>query len=210
MRLGSALLCGCLTAVASVASADILVVGDSISAAYGIDKTAGWVSLLEQKLDDEFAEECGALAVYNASVSGETSAGGAARLPALLAAHQPSVVVIELGGNDGLRGMPPAQMKQNLERMIALSREAGAEPLLFGMRIPPNYGEAYTQMFERVFTQVAQEQDVPLLPFFLDGVGGDASLMQEDGIHPVASAQARLLENAWTLLQAPVRGHCER
>lgn len=205
MRLGSALLCGCLTAVASVASADILVVGDSISAAYGIDKTAGWVSLLEQKLD----HECASLDVYNASVSGETSAGGAARLPALLATHQPSIVVIELGGNDGLRGMPPVQMKQNLERMIALSREAGAEPLLFGMRIPPNYGEAYTQMFERVFTQVAQEQDVPLLPFFLDGVGGEVSLMQEDGIHPVASAQPRLLENAWTLLQAPVHRHCE-
>jgi len=205
MRLGSALLCGCLTAVASVASADILVVGDSISAAYGIDKTAGWVSLLEQKLD----HECAGMAVYNASVSGETSAGGAARLPALLATHQPAIVVIELGGNDGLRGMPPAQMKRNLERMITLSRDAGAEPLLFGMHIPPNYGEAYTQMFDRVFTQVAQEQAVPLLPFFLDGVGGDATLMQEDGIHPVASAQPRLLDNAWALLQAPVQRHCE-
>ncbi|AJD47948.1 lipolytic protein [Isoalcanivorax pacificus W11-5] len=205
MRLGSALLCGCLTAVASIASADILVVGDSISAAYGIDKSAGWVSLLEQKLEGE----CATLNVYNASVSGETSAGGAARLPALLAAHTPSVVVIELGGNDGLRGMPPVQMKQNLVRMITVSREAGAEPLLFGMRIPPNYGEAYTRMFEAVFTQVAQEQEVPLLPFFLDGVGGEPSLMQEDGIHPVASAQPRLLENAWTLLADVVRRHCE-
>ena len=205
MRLGSALLCGCLTAVASIASADILVVGDSISAAYGIDKSAGWVSLLEQKLESE----CATLNVYNASVSGETSAGGAARLPALLAAHTPSVVVIELGGNDGLRGMPPVQMKQNLVRMITVSREAGAEPLLFGMRIPPNYGEAYTRMFEAVFTQVAQEQEVPLLPFFLDGVGGEPSLMQEDGIHPVASAQPRLLENAWTLLADAVRRHCE-
>ena len=194
MRLWSALCCGCLTAVASLASADILVVGDSISAAYGIDKATGWVSLLEQKIDNEFDDACAGLTVYNASVSGETSAGGAARLPALLATHEPSIVVIELGGNDGLRGMPPAQMKQHLVRMISLSREAGAEPLLFGMRIPPNYGEAYTQMFERVFTQVAEEQDVPLLPFFLDGVGGDAALMQEDGIHPLASAQQRLLD----------------
>lgn len=204
MRILSALLAGCLTAVASLASADILIVGDSISAAYGIDKAEGWVELLAERVH----EHCPAMAVHNASVSGETTAGGVARLAALLERHSPAILVIELGGNDGLRGLPPAQMQQNLARMVQLGRAANAEPVLFGMMIPPNYGERYTRLFENAFQQVAEEEGVALLPFFLDGVGGDVSMMQEDGIHPLAAAQPRLLENAWQVLAEPVRRHC--
>lgn len=205
MRLLSALLAGCLTAVASLASADILIVGDSISAAYGIDKAEGWAELLAERVN----EECPGMAVHNASVSGETTAGGAARLPALLERYSPAILVIELGGNDGLRGMAPAHMQSNLAAMVQQGRAAGAEPVLLGMKIPPNYGERYTELFERAFRQVADDEKVPLLPFFLDGVGGDASLMQEDGIHPLAAAQPRLLDNAWQVLAEPVHRLCD-
>lgn len=205
MRLLSALLAGCLTAVASLASADILIVGDSISAAYGIDKAEGWTELLAERVN----EECPGMAVHNASVSGETTAGGVARLPALLERYSPVILVIELGGNDGLRGMAPAHMQSNLAAMVQQGRAAGAEPVLLGMKIPPNYGERYTELFERAFRQVADDEKVPLLPFFLDGVGGDASLMQEDGIHPLAAAQPRLLDNAWQVLAEPVHRLCD-
>ncbi len=170
----------------------LLVLGDSISAAYGIDKDEGWVRLLERHLD----EQCPAVDVYNASTTGETSAGGLARLPGLLERHDPEVVVIELGGNDGLRGLPPERMKQNLAGMISMVREAGAQPVLFGMRIPPNYGEVYSRMFEDAFAAVAERTEVAFLPFFLEGVAGEEDMMQEDGIHPSATAQPRLLENA--------------
>ena len=196
------LLCGLLSLIAS---ADVLIVGDSISAAYGIDKEQGWVTLLEQRV----AEECPGMAVNNASVSGETTAGGLARLPALLQRHAPAIVVIELGGNDGLRGMPPAQMARNLRGMIAASREAGAEPLLFGMLIPPNYGAAYNAMFENAFRDVAEAEEIPFVPFFLEGVGDDPALMQDDGIHPTAAAQPVLLDNAWAVLASAVRENCE-
>lgn len=177
----------------------MLIVGDSISAAYGIDKEQGWVALFER----EYLGQCPGLKVNNASVSGETTAGGAARLPALLRDVQPDVVVIELGGNDGLRGLSPQAMENNLRRMVALAREAGAEPLLFGMYLPPNYGESYRRLFEKAFARVATSEKVPLLPFFLDGVGAVDGMMLDDGIHPNAAAQPRLLDNARPLL-APV------
>ncbi len=175
----------------------VLVVGDSISAAFGMDTQQGWVHLLDERMRNEGFEH----QVVNASISGDTSAGGAARLPALLAEHQPQLVIVELGGNDGLRGLPPSQLQQNLASMIDLSRGAGAKVLLLGMRIPPNYGERYTTAFAKVFDDVAAEKDVPLVPFLLEGVGGVTSLMQEDGVHPAVAAQPRLLENVWPTLK---------
>lgn len=175
----------------------VLVVGDSISAAFGMDTQQGWVHLLDERMRNEGFEH----QVVNASISGDTSAGGAARLPALLAEHKPQLVIVELGGNDGLRGLPPSQLQQNLASMIDASRGAGAKVLLLGMRIPPNYGERYTTAFAKVFDDVAAEKDVPLVPFLLEGVGGVTSLMQDDGVHPAVAAQPRLLENVWPTLK---------
>ncbi len=175
----------------------LLVVGDSISAAFGLDSRQGWVALLEKRLADEGFEH----AVINASISGDTSAGGAARLPALLAEHKPELVIIELGGNDGLRGQAPAQLQQNLASMVEKSQQAGAKVLLLGMRLPPNYGARYTSAFAQVFTDVSEQKQVPLVPFFLEGVGGVPGMMQSDGIHPTVSAQPLLLENAWPALK---------
>ncbi len=183
----------------------MLVVGDSISAAYGIDKEQGWVALFER----EYIDQCPGLIVNNASVSGETSAGGAARLPALLDKVQPDIVVIELGGNDGLRGLAPQAMENNLRRMVTLSREADAVPLLFGMYLPPNYGESYRRLFEKAFERVASSEEVPLLPFFLDGVGAVDGMMLDDGIHPNAVAQSRLLDNARSLLEPALKKVCQ-
>jgi acyl-CoA thioesterase-1 len=175
----------------------VLVVGDSISAAFGLDSRQGWVSLLEKRLAEQGFEH----RVVNASISGDTSAGGAARLPRLLAEHQPNLVIIELGGNDGLRGLPPAQLQQNLAAMVEASRDSGARVLLLGMLLPPNYGVRYTTAFAEVFSRLAEEQQVPLVPFFLDGVGGVPEMMQDDGIHPTAQAQPVLLENLWLTLK---------
>ncbi|MCC1497686.1 arylesterase [Alcanivorax sp. 1008] len=186
-------------------AATVLIVGDSISAAYGIDKEQGWVALFEA----EYAAKCDGLKVSNASVSGETTAGGAARLPAILRDVEPDIVVIELGGNDGLRGLSPQAMEGNLRTMVRLSRQAGAQPLLFGMYLPPNYGEAYRQMFDQAFTRVAKSESVALLPFFLDGVGAVDGLMLEDGIHPNAKGQPILLNNARPLLEAALEKHCQ-
>ena len=175
----------------------VLVVGDSISAALGLDTRQGWVTLLQKRLQDGGFEH----QVVNASISGDTSSGGAARLPALLAQHRPQLVIIELGGNDGLRGQPPAQLQQNLARMVDASRAAGAVVLLLGMRLPPNYGQRYTQAFAQVFSDVATDKQVPLVPFLLEGVGGVPGMMQADGIHPAAAAQAKMLENVWPSLE---------
>lgn len=175
----------------------LLVVGDSISAAFGMDTRQGWVALLEKRLDEQGFDH----QVVNASISGDTSAGGAARLPALLAEHQPELVIIELGGNDGLRGQPPAQLQQNLAAMVQASQQKGAKVLLLGMQLPPNYGVRYTTAFAEVFPKVAGEFDVPLVPFVLEGVGGVPGLMQADGIHPTAEAQPVLLENVWPTLK---------
>ncbi|WP_219060270.1 arylesterase [Pseudomonas sp. UMAB-08] len=179
------------------AAGTVLIVGDSISAAFGLDTRLGWVSLLEQRLQKEgFTDK-----VVNASVSGDTSAGGQARLPALLAEHRPQLVILELGGNDGLRGQQPAQLQQNLAGMIQQSQKAGAKVLLLGMRLPPNYGARYTQAFEAVYSNLAEQEKVPLVPFFLEGVGGIPELMQADGLHPAVAAQGKLLENVWPTLK---------
>lgn len=187
------------------AAQSLLVLGDSISAAYGIDKQQGWVTLLQRRLDDK----CPGWTVNNASVSGETSSGGLARLPGLLERHQPNLMLLELGGNDGLRGQRPAQMRANLIAMIDMAQQQGSDVVLLGMRIPPNYGEAYNQLFEQVFADVAEKQQVPLIPFFLEGVAGEAGLMQDDGIHPTAEGQPLLLENAWGEVWRKVERACE-
>lgn len=174
----------------------LLVVGDSISAAFGLETRQGWVSLL----DDRLREQAPQWQVVNASRSGETSAGGRARLPELLERHAPQLLLIELGGNDGLRGQPPAQLQANLEAMIAQGQAAGATVVLLGMQLPPNYGERYTRAFAQVYCELAARRAVPLVPFFLEGVGGVPALMQGDGIHPNAAAQPVLLENLWPTL----------
>ena len=172
----------------------ILIVGDSISAAYGIDLDAGWVSLLAQKLEaNHYAYE-----VINASVSGNTSADGLRRLPNLLKAYKPAIVVIELGGNDGLRGHPVTLMKKNLQAMIDLSKAKGAKVVLAGIEIPPNYGPRYTTLFRQAFRQLNQDNPtVQYDPFILEAIATRPALMQSDGIHPTASAQPQLLENIW-------------
>lgn len=175
----------------------VLVVGDSISAAFGLETSQGWVHLLQQRL----AEQARPRSVVNASISGDTSAGGLARLPTLLAEHRPEVVILELGGNDGLRGQSPAQLKQNLAGMVRKSQEAGAKVLILGMRLPPNYGKRYTTAFAEVFPKVAQETGAALVPFVLEGAAGVPSMMQGDGVHPTAEAQPKLLENVWPALK---------
>ena len=181
----------------NAAAGTILIVGDSISAGFGLDTRLGWVSLLEQRLEREGHDD----RVVNASNSGDTSAGGQARLPALLTEHKSDVVIVELGGNDGLRGQPPAQLQQNLAAMIDAAKTAGAKVLLLGMQLPPNYGVRYTEAFARVYTQLADEKQIALVPFFLEGVGGHPELMQADGLHPAAAAQQRLLDNVWPALK---------
>ena len=181
----------------NAAAGTILIVGDRISAGFGLDTRLGWVSLLEQRLEREGHDD----RVINASISGDTSAGGQARLPALLTEHKPDVVIVELGGNDGLRGQPPAQLQQNLAAMIDTAKTAGAKVLLLGMQLPPNYGPRYTEAFAGVYTQLADEKQIALVPFFLEGVGGHPELMQADGLHPAAAGQKRLLDNVWPALK---------
>jgi acyl-CoA thioesterase I len=190
---GRALMCRAQNAAAGT----VLIVGDSISAAFGLDTRQGWVSLLEQRLKHEGFTET----VVNASISGDTSAGGQARLPALLAEHKPELVILELGGNDGLRGLLPTQLQQNLASMIDNSRASGAKVLLLGMQLPPNYGVRYTEAFAKVYSDLAVEKKIPLVPFFLQGIGGNPELMQADGIHPAVAAQGKLLENVWPALK---------
>ncbi|WP_434604797.1 arylesterase [Pseudomonas sp. R1-7] len=190
---GLALMC----MVQNAAAGTVLIVGDSISAAFGLDTRQGWVSLLEQRLKAEGFDD----KVINASISGDTSAGGLARLPTLLAAHKPELVILELGGNDGLRGQPPTQLQQNLAAMIDSSRSSGAKVLLLGMQLPPNYGRRYTEAFSKVYSTLADEKQVPLVPFFLKDVGGVPGMMQGDGLHPSVAAQGKLLENVWPTLK---------
>lgn len=172
----------------------LLVVGDSLSAAYGIDKEDGWVSLLSERLGDQAS-------VINASISGETTSGGAERLPDLLRQHEPEIVLLELGGNDGLRGLPPGQMRSNLADMIERSQSFGAEVLLLGIDIPPNYGQAYRDAFQTVYSELSDEYDVPLVPFLLQDIATQDALMQEDGIHPTAKAQPTIIDNVWPTLE---------
>ena len=177
----------------------VLVVGDSISASYGIQSHEGWVHLLRERLD-------GAAKVVNASISGDTTGGGLARLPRTLAEYEPDVVVIELGGNDGLRGYPIANIRANLLAMTQAVIAAGAEPVLAGMQIPPNYGPRYTGAFHAMYREVAEATGAALVPFLLEGVATDRELMQRDGIHPTAQAQGQLLDNAWEVLGAFFEG----
>jgi acyl-CoA thioesterase-1 len=199
----SSLLSTTLWAFGSVAVAanppqrTIIVLGDSLSAGYGIKVQQGWVHLLGQRL----ASEGYGYRVVNASVSGETTQGGLARLPRALEAHKPAIVIVELGGNDGLRGLPLASSRANLARIIELSRAAKARVLLVGMMIPPNYGPRYGDEFRDMFGALATKYSVPLVPFFLEQVALNPELMQADGIHPNASGQPRMLENLWPKLK---------
>jgi acyl-CoA thioesterase-1 len=174
----------------------ILVLGDSISAGFGIDKEQGWVSLLANKLKKDHIKTT----LINASISGETTSGGANRLKAILKKHKPSLVILELGGNDGLRGTPIKLMSQNLSYMIDLSQKSGAKVLLLGMRIPPNYGQTYSERFAKQYQQIASQYDVKLVPFLLHGIAGQAGMMQADGIHPTLSAQPIMMQSVWALL----------
>lgn len=179
----------------------ILVFGDSLAAGYGLPQGRGWVDLLQARLErDGYVYK-----VVNASISGETSLGGRNRLPAALARHRPRIVVIELGANDGLRGQPIAALRENLVAMIRASARAGARSLLIGMRIPPNYGQAYTRQFESVFAEVARAQRVPLIPFLLDGFADQRELFQQDGIHPAEQAQGLILATVWSALEPLLR-----
>lgn len=174
--------------------ASVLIWGDSLSAAYGMDVQQGWVALMRQRLEPQ------GIAVVNGSISGETTLGGLTRLPRALEKHQPNLVVLELGANDGLRGLSVAKMRENLQAMIDLSRGAGAEVLLLGMHIPPNYGLQYARQFAEVFEELEAINGIERVPFFLEGVSEDRSLMQFDNLHPNEKAQPIILENVWPSL----------
>lgn len=171
----------------------ILILGDSISAAYGIAQEKSWPVLLQQKLDRNFAEKN--YHVINASISGETTGGALSRLPKLLDQHKPTIVIVELGGNDGLRGYPITTLRKNLEQITALSLDQQAKVLLTGMRIPPNYGPRYSQQFYDSYHLTAEKHQLPLVPFILEAIATRPELMQRDGIHPTAEAQPLILEN---------------
>jgi len=173
----------------------VLVMGDSLSAGYGIQLEQSWVTLLQQELVKNTQSK-----VINASVSGETSGGGLARLPALLSKHNPDVVIIELGGNDGLRGQPINIMQDNLQAMITASQTVGADVLLAGMQIPPNYGPRYTKQFKETYVKLAEKNNISLVPFLLENVAAQSNLIQRDGIHPTAEAQPIILKNVLPVL----------
>lgn len=187
------------------AAPTILVYGDSLSAAYGIPRDQGWVELLQRRLNEKGYSH----RVANASVSGETTSGGLSRFDATLQETRPDLVILELGANDGLRGLPVPDMKRNLAAMIQTAKKQQAKVMLLGMRIPPNYGPAYTRQFANTYEQLAEEHDLPLVEFFLDGIAGKRRMVQEDGLHPTAEAQITLLENVWgelkPLLGKPVK-----
>lgn len=188
---------------ASPSSNTILVVGDSLSAEYGLARRQGWVSLLQKTLD----EKAPGTTLVNASISGDTTSGGLSRLPALLEKHQPAYVIIELGGNDALRGLPLSMTQSNLTRMTQMAQSTGAKVLLAGMQIPPNYGKDYSQAFQALYPTVASQQGAHLIPFFLEGVAQNMALFQQDGIHPNEQAQPILVQNVWKhlepLMQSP-------
>lgn len=186
-----------LVASAAQAAQTIVIFGDSLSAAYGIQPNKGWVALLESKLKQQNSE----YKVINASISGETTSGGLTRFDQMLKTHQPEIVVIELGANDGLRGLSLTEMQSNLNSMIAKAKAKNATVMLLGIKIPPNYGIQYTQKFSAIFATLAQKYKLNLVPFFLDGVAGNRKLIQDDGLHPNAVAQAKLLENIWPKLE---------
>lgn len=183
--------------VALAANPKILIYGDSLSAAYGIPRQQGWVSILQKKLNSQHYH----YDVINASVSGQTTSGGLSRLSATLAETQASIIIIELGANDGLRGLPLKEMTANLNAMIAQSKKAKATVLLIGMKIPPNYGPQYTESFSQSYTQLSKDHKIPLVPFMLENVAAKPNLIQEDGLHPNVLGQPIILENIWPQLQ---------
>lgn len=194
---------GLSPAIASVAEPPVLLIlGDSLSAGYGMDREQSWVSLLDTRL-----KEGGySYRIFNSSISGDTSQGGLARLPRLLERYQPKIVIIELGANDGLRGIDPVVTRDNLTRMIEQSQAAGARVLLAGIKLPPNYGSAYLQKFESIYSDLAREFDTLLVPFFMDGVALQPDLLQADNIHPNEKGQPVLLDNVWKVLQPALGG----
>ncbi|NIR32813.1 MAG: arylesterase [Gammaproteobacteria bacterium] len=197
MRWLCALLAAALAVSAYGRERTLMVLGDSLSTGYGFERERGWVSLLAQRLERTHP----AYRVVNASISGETTHGARSRLPAALERHDPDVVIVELGGNDGLRGIPLAETRRHLEAILDMLREGDAVTLLVGMRLPPNYGPRYTEAFEAMYRELARDAGVTLVPFLLEGVATDAQLMQPDGIHPQAQAQPRILANVWPHLE---------
>jgi acyl-CoA thioesterase-1 len=193
--LAAALLCSIAAAASSAPT--ILIVGDSISAGYGLPPNSGWATLLQQRL----AQQHYAYRVANASISGDTTASGRARLDTLLARERPAITVIELGGNDGLRGGSLDAMRENLDAMVGAAQKAGSRVLLVGMQLPPNYGPAYVGRFNALYGEVARARRAALVPFLFDGFADDDTLFQADRIHPVVAAQPRLLDNVWRELQ---------
>ncbi|MDT4289130.1 arylesterase [Methylomonas sp. MO1] len=182
----------------SAMAKSIVVVGDSISAGYGIEVQLGWVALLQNKLTDLHS----GYVISNESISGDTSAGGLARLEQILSRHKPDIVLVELGANDGLRGLSPAEMKNNLTEITRRSQNVGAKVMLLGMKIPPNYGKRYVEMFYEVFPQLSAELKIPYVPFILEEVALNPEMMQADGLHPNELAQPVIAEKVWGYLQA--------
>ncbi|HEY6241003.1 MAG TPA: arylesterase [Burkholderiales bacterium] len=191
------LLAGC---GAALAAPTILVYGDSLSAAYGIPQSAGWVALLGERLKQRNSN----YTVVNASISGETTAGGAARIAAALEKNKPAIVIVQLGANDGLRGLPVAQMKANLTAIVQAAKRQGARVILVGMQVPPNYGAQYVNAFRAAFREIAQDERISLVPFLLEGVPDKREMYQADNLHPAAEAQTFLLENVWRKLASMV------
>lgn len=175
----------------------VLVFGDSLSASYGIPADRGWVSLLERRIQQKKP----GYRVVNASISGETTSGGRYRIEPILAEHRPAVVILELGANDGLRGLPLNAVASNLNAIISACRNRKARVLLIGMRLPPNYGNAYAAKFQAIYPQAAQRHEIPLLPFLLEGFAGNPELFQADGLHPTTAAQPLIMERVWKVLQ---------
>jgi len=185
------------TGAAAAEPPTVLVFGDSLSAGYGIDVDQSWVALLQKRFEETGYEH----RVVNASISGETTEGGAARIDEAIATFSPELIILELGGNDGLRGFPPARIRDNLKTIAERARDSGAEVVLLGIRIPTNYGARYTQAFEAVYADVAAELDIRWIEFFMDGIALNDELLQDDRIHPNAAAQPRLLDNAWPVIR---------
>ena len=182
---------------ANATNPKILVYGDSLSAAYGVAKSQGWVAFLQKKLADQHFQ----YDVINASISGETTSGGLTRLAATLAKTKPNIIILELGANDGLRGLPVKDMAANLNTMITQSKKINAKILLIGMKIPPNYGPKYTESFSNTYPQLSQQHKVPLVPFMLENIAAKPKLIQDDGLHPNTLGQPMMLDNIWPKLQ---------
>ncbi|MFL6674349.1 MAG: arylesterase [Massilia sp.] len=197
----AALLTVAASASAYSAPKTVLVLGDSLSAEYGLARGSGWVALLEQRLKAEHIDA----KIVNASISGETTSGGRTRLPALLNQYRPNLVVIELGANDGLRGLPVASAEDNLRSMVATAQKNHAKVLLVGMRMPPNYGRAYTERFYGMYQQLATQLKTPLVPFMLEGVAQEPAMFQPDRMHPLASAHPTILANIWPQFSALIK-----